>query len=81
MTERTQEDIVKNIIEVMEQYVAPNVAQHGGEVNFVSFETGVVTSRTEWCMLWMRCKRHDTQARHRTNDDKHDTRSTRRRRN
>jgi len=42
MTERSQEDIVKNITEVMEQYVAPNVAQHGGEVNFVSFENGVV---------------------------------------
>lgn len=42
MTERTQEEIVKNIAEVMEQYVAPNVAQHGGEVNFVSFENGVV---------------------------------------
>ena len=43
MTERSQEDIVKNITEVMEQYVTPAVAQHGGEVNFVSFEKGVVT--------------------------------------
>jgi len=42
MTERSQEDIVKNITEVMEQYVTPAVAQHGGEVNFVSFENGVV---------------------------------------
>ena len=42
MTEGPYEDIVKNITEVMEQYVAPNVAQHGGEVNFVSFENGVV---------------------------------------
>jgi|MEHZ01.5.fsa_nt_MEHZ011584020.1_2 Fe-S cluster biogenesis protein NfuA len=42
MTERSQEDIVKHITEVMEQYVAPNVAQHGGEVNFVSFENGAV---------------------------------------
>jgi Fe-S cluster biogenesis protein NfuA len=42
MTERSQEDIVKNIVEVMEQYVTPAVAQHGGEVNFVSFENGVV---------------------------------------
>ena len=42
MTERLYEDIVKHITEVMEQYVAPNVAQHGGEVNFVSFELGVV---------------------------------------
>jgi len=42
MTERSQEDIVKNIVEVMEQYVTPAVAQHGGEVNFVSFENGVL---------------------------------------
>ena len=42
MTERSYEDVVKNITEVMEQYVTPAVAQHGGEVNFVSFENGVV---------------------------------------
>ena len=42
MTDRSQEEIVKHITEVMEQYVAPNVAQHGGEVNFVSFENGAV---------------------------------------
>jgi Fe-S cluster biogenesis protein NfuA len=42
MTERSYEDVVKNIVEVMEQYVTPAVAQHGGEVNFVSFENGVV---------------------------------------
>ena len=43
MTERLYEDIVKHITEVMEQYVTPSVAQHGGEVNFVSFEQGCVT--------------------------------------
>ena len=43
MTERSHEDVVKNITEVMEQYVTPAVAQHGGEVNFVSFENGMVT--------------------------------------
>jgi|TARA_B110000503_G_scaffold66050_1_gene103678 Fe-S cluster biogenesis protein NfuA len=42
MTERSYEEIVKHITEVMEQYVAPSVAQHGGQVNFVSFELGVV---------------------------------------
>lgn len=42
MTERSQEEIVKHITEVMEQYVTPAVAQHGGEVNLVSFEKGVV---------------------------------------
>lgn len=42
MTERTQEDIVKDITETMEQYVTPAVAQHGGQVNFISFENGTV---------------------------------------
>ena len=43
MTERLYEDVVKHITEVMETYVTPSVAQHGGEVNFVGFELGVVT--------------------------------------
>lgn len=42
MTNRTHEEIVKQIVEVMEQYVTPAVAQHGGQVNFISFENGVV---------------------------------------
>jgi len=42
MTERTQEDIVQNIVDVLENFVAPAVAEHGGAVNFVSFEKGVV---------------------------------------
>ena len=42
MTERLYEDVVKHITEVMETYVTPAVAQHGGEVNFVSFENSVV---------------------------------------
>ena len=42
MTNRTNEEIVKQIIEVMEQYVTPAVAQHGGQVNFINFENGVV---------------------------------------
>lgn len=42
MTERPHDDIVKHIVETMETYVAPSVAQHGGEVNFVNFENGNV---------------------------------------
>ena len=42
MTERTQEQIVENITQVLEEYVAPAVASHGGQVNFVSFESGKV---------------------------------------
>ena len=39
---RTDEEIVKNIVSVLEQYVTPAVAQHGGIVNFVSYENGHV---------------------------------------
>jgi|TARA_B110000977_G_scaffold50443_1_gene68541 Fe-S cluster biogenesis protein NfuA len=42
MTERTHEEIVENIVDMMETYVAPSVAQHGGEVNFTSFDDGNV---------------------------------------
>jgi len=42
MTERTQEQIVENITQVLEEYVAPAIASHGGQVNFVSFEDGKV---------------------------------------
>jgi len=42
MTERTQEQIVENIVQVLDEYVAPAVASHGGAVNFVSFESGIV---------------------------------------
>ena len=42
MTERTQEQIVENIIEVLTEYVTPAVASHGGIVNFISYEKGKV---------------------------------------
>lgn len=42
MSERTREEIEINIKQVLEQYVAPAVAQHGGEVNFSSYNNGVV---------------------------------------
>lgn len=42
MTERTQEQIVENIVQVLDEYIAPAVAQHGGAVNFVSFDNGIV---------------------------------------
>ena len=43
MTERTHEDIVKHIIEVLNEYVAPAVAHHGGQVNYNDFADGVLT--------------------------------------
>ena len=42
MTERTQEEIVSDIQEVLTKFIAPVVAQHGGMVNFASFNDGVV---------------------------------------
>lgn len=42
MTERTQEQIENEIKQVLENYVAPAVAQHGGFVNFASFNNGLV---------------------------------------
>mgnify|MGYP000415579061 CR=1 FL=1 len=34
---RTKEEILKQVDEVMEEYIAPNVAQHGGQINILSF--------------------------------------------
>lgn len=42
MSKRTQEEIEENIKQVLNNYVAPAVAQHGGEVNFSSYNNGVV---------------------------------------
>lgn len=41
---RTKEEILKQVDEVMEEYIAPNVAMHGGQINILSFdeETGVL---------------------------------------
>ena len=44
---RTKEEILKNIDEVMEKYVTPNVAQHGGKVNVLGFDmnTGILSTQ------------------------------------
>ena len=44
---RTKEEILKQIEEVMEEYVAPNVAQHGGQVNVIDFdmESGILSTQ------------------------------------
>ena len=41
---RTKEEILKKVDEVMEEYVSPNVAMHGGQINILNFdeETGVL---------------------------------------
>ena len=40
---RTNEEIIKDIKSVLEDKVKPAVAQHGGIINFMSFEEGVAT--------------------------------------
>ena len=40
MTERTNEEIIIAIKEALEDYVQPAVAEHGGHINFVSFDNG-----------------------------------------
>ncbi len=40
--ERSNEEISKDIKMVLEDKVKPAVAQHGGTINFMSFEEGVV---------------------------------------
>lgn len=42
MTERTHEEVVKHIVDVLNEYVEPAVSAHGGVVNFVNFENGYV---------------------------------------
>jgi len=41
---RTKEEILKQVDEVMEEYIAPNVAMHGGQINILSFaeDTGIL---------------------------------------
>tara|TARA_B110000503_G_C6860198_1_gene294472 strand:+ start:221 stop:583 length:363 start_codon:yes stop_codon:yes gene_type:complete len=43
MTERTHEDIVQHIVQILEDNVAPAVASHGGVVNYHNFEDGILT--------------------------------------
>ena len=40
MTKRSQEEIENHIKQILEDEIAPGVAQHGGYVNFVSYEEG-----------------------------------------
>lgn len=42
MTERSDDEIAQDIQSVLEHYVAPYVAQHGGEVNFKEYSNGNV---------------------------------------
>ena len=41
MTKRTHDDIISHIKKVLEEYIEPVVSQHGGQVNFSSFDNGV----------------------------------------
>ena len=39
---RSDEEIIKNIKSVLEKNVKDNVAMHGGLINFLSYEKGIV---------------------------------------
>jgi len=39
---RPEKEIISEIKRLLEEYVAPSVAQHGGTVNFDSYKDGVV---------------------------------------
>ena len=38
MSNRTTDEILKQVEEVMEKYVNPNVAMHGGKINILKFD-------------------------------------------
>ena len=38
--ERTNEEIIEQIKHIIEQYVKPAVASHGGVIDFVSYDKG-----------------------------------------
>ena len=40
--ERTNEEIIKDIKSVLESKVKDNVATHGGMINFLSYDNGIV---------------------------------------
>ena len=40
MTQRTDEEIIDQIKELIESHVKPTVAQHGGNIEFLSYENG-----------------------------------------
>lgn len=42
MTERSKEDIVENIKQLIETHVKPAVAGHGGNIEFLDYDNGVV---------------------------------------
>lgn len=43
MEKRTDDVIISEVHKLLEEYVAPAVAEHGGAVNFVSYEDGRLT--------------------------------------
>jgi NFU1 iron-sulfur cluster scaffold homolog, mitochondrial len=42
MTDRTEVEIIEQIHDLLKRLVAPAVANHGGEVNFISYANGVL---------------------------------------
>ncbi len=42
MTERTNDEIITEIKELLETHVKPSVAEHGGTINFVTYDQGIL---------------------------------------
>ena len=48
---RSTEDIIKDIKATLESKVKDNVATHGGEINFLSYEKGIVRLTNGWSLF------------------------------
>jgi len=42
MTERNDEEIINDIKNLLEEYVKPAVAEHGGNIDFVDYNKGIL---------------------------------------
>ena len=42
MTKRTNDEIITEIKELLETHVKPSVAEHGGTINFVTYDEGIL---------------------------------------
>ena len=51
---RSTEEIIKDIKDTLESKVKDNVATHGGEINFLSYEKGIVRLTNGWGLFRLR---------------------------
>ena len=51
---RSTEEIIKDIKSTLETKVKDNVAVHGGEINFLSYDQGIVRLTNGWSLFRLR---------------------------